>query len=289
MIIRAKGGVPANAIVARDYPVIEEGNDSFPDGDYLIETEHAGSDTSRFKLRHKVERARLVENLILGKKAVYACALAAPRSAYREVLRSDNATQEVAWDRANFGDPPYFTPMIVCIEDVHHILKSEEDDVHPDWDRIEATFPKGAWLALGPVLRLGASGIQSLIYIRADDTLVVGQFYTKAIDGDPTFRFDVRCHPDLHSLLQGRGEHRARRADIMTHVVTSCFAALQRKYPVDDGDDGWRAYKELETLASILAAEGCCDWSAGEEFNPERAATLLHPHVLPAIAIEEDD
>ena len=287
MTIRTKGGVPANAIVARDYPVIEEGNDSFPDGDYVIKTGHAGSNTSRFKLHHRVERARLVEQLISKKNAVYACALAAPRSAYREILHSDNATQEVAWDRANFGEPPYFTPMIVCTKDVHHVLKPDEDDVHPDWNGVKVTFPKGAWLALGPVLQLKASGIQSLISVRPDDQLAAGQFRTKVVDGD-TFYFDVRCHPDLHNLLQGRGEHRAQRADIMTHIVTSCFAALQQKYPVEEGDAGWRTYKPLETLASTLARRGYCGWD-DLEFQPEAAATLLYPHTLASTAEEQDD
>lgn len=286
MTIRAKGDASANAILARDYPVIEEGSDSFPDSDYEIKTEYAGSDTSRFKLHHRVERAHLVKRLVSEKKAVYACALSAPRSAYREILRSDNEMQDIAWDRTNFGEPPYFTPMIVCTEDVHHVLKPREDDVHPDWDGIKVTFPKGAWLALGPVLQLKASGIRSLISIRSDDTLDDGQFRTEAVDGD-MFRFDVRCHPDLHNLLQERGEHQAQRADVMTHIVTSCFAALQRKYPVDDGDEGWRAHKSLETLSSMLVTKGYCDWS-DPEFQPEVAATTLHPHV-PASAVTEHD
>lgn len=287
MTIRAKGDTSANAILARDYPVIEENNDSFPDGDYVIETEYASSDTSRFKLRHRVERARLVESLISEKKAVYACALAAPRSAYREILHSDDAMQDIVWDRANFGEPPYFTPMIVCTEECSRVLKPDADDVHSDWDGIKVTFPKGAWLALGPVLQLKASGIQSLISIRSDDTLAAGQFRTEAVDGD-MFRFDVRCHPDLHNLLQRQSEHYTQRADIMIHIVTSCFAALQRKYPVDDEDEGWRAYKSLEVLSIILAAKNYCDWS-DPEFQPEAAATLLYPHDPASMVMAPDD
>lgn len=288
MKILAKDGASTNAMPARDFPVIEGGNDSFPDGNYMIDTEADGSHPSRFIMRHAVEGARLVERLLTEKKAVFACAIAAPRSAYREILRSCDATHKIEWDPKNFGEPPYFTPMILCVEDVRCVLDSGKDQVHPAWDGVEAAFPKGAWLALGPVLQLKSSGMESLISIRPDDALGPGRFRTDVVAGD-AFRFEVRCNPELHALLQGKKGRRTQRADVMIHVVTSCFAALQREYPPEDeGEEGWRAYKSLETLAGRLADENYCDWS-DTEFRPEEAATLLYPHEMALPTKEEDD
>lgn len=288
MKIRAKDRASTNAMPARDYPVIEGGNDSFPDGDYAIDTEADDSRPSRFIMRHAVEGARLVERPLAEKKAVYACAIAASRSAYREILRSGDATQKIEWDPENFGEPPYFTPMILCVEDVRRVLNSGEDQVHQDWDGVEAAFPKGAWLAMGPVLQLKSSGMESLISIRSDDALGPGQFCTEAVAGD-AFRFEVRCHPELHALLQGKKGRRTQRADVMIHVVTSCFAALQREYPPEnDGEEGWRGYKSLETLAGKLDDENYLDWS-DPTFRPEEAATLLYPHEMALPTKDEDD
>ena len=288
MKILAKDGASTNAMPARDFPVIEGGNDSFPDGNYMIDTEADGSHPSRFIMQHTVEGARLVERLLAEKKAVFACAIAAPRSAYREILRSCDATQKIEWDPKNFGEPPYFTPMILCIEDVRCVLNSDEDQVHPDWDGVEAAFPKGAWLALGPVLQLKSSGMESLISIHPDDALGPGRFRTEVVDGDE-FRFKVHCSLELHALLQGKKGRRTQRADVMIHVVTSCFAALQREYPPEDeGEEGWRAYKSLEALAGRLADENYCDWSDAR-FRPEEAATLLYPHEMALPTKEEDD
>ena len=203
MTIRAKDGASTNAMPARDYPVIEGGNDSFPDGNYVIDTEADGSHPSRFVMRHAVEGARLVERLLAEKKAVYACAIAAPRSAYREILRSGDATQKIEWDPENFGEPPYFTPMILCVENVRRVLNSGEDQVHSDWDGVEAAFPKGAWLAQGPVLQLKSSGMESLISIRSDDALGPGQFFT---DRSRMSRSASRCVATRISTLCFKGK-----------------------------------------------------------------------------------
>ncbi len=293
--INAKSAPGANAILARNYPAIEEGNDAFPNGNYQVQhsqVQHRfSSDKSRFLLTHSVTGARLVERLIAQKHARYACSLAAPRSAYRELQCSQDPTQEIAWNNTNFGEPPYFTPVIVCIREIFCTLDSEKDDVHPDWNGLEVIFPKGAWLAQGPVFNLGASGLQGLISIWSDESLKQGQFYTEAVDGD-TFRFVVHCGPALYTFLQDKGHYSDKRKDIMTHVVTSCFSALQRKYKDSDGDseEGWCSYKALESLANDLETKGCtnCNWE-DPDFRPEEAATLLYPHDVPPPLRHEDE
>ena len=277
-----------NAILARSYPAIEEGNDAFPDGDYRVQTGSNGSDNTGFVLKHSVVGAQLISQMIANKHAQYVCSLAAPRSAYREIQCSLNPTQEIAWDNAKFGEPPYFTPMIVCMRELSCTLNSEKDGVHSDWDGLKIVFPKGARIAQGPVLNLRASNLHGIISIVPDENLRRGQFHTEAVDSD-AFRFVVRCDPGLHTLLQDKGHQQDKRADVMTHIVTSCLSALQWKYKDLDGDgeEGWRSYKVLESLANELESMGYTNWE-DPDFRPEMAATLLYPHELP-LPFNSDD
>ncbi len=271
----------ANEIRIQQYPALEDGNASFPSGGYQAKGSPSSQDQGLL-LRHEIQGAPLIEALILEKKAVYACAVASPRSAHREFQTSHEPLQKVTWDSGNFGEPPYFTPMIVCTEEFKRGLNYARDGVHQDWHGRRVLFPKGARLAQGPVMYLMVSDLNRLLLFRRDETLRPGQFRVTA-DNDADFRFIVDCHPDLHSFLQEPGRQMSKRGDIMTHVVTACFQRLQQDYAEDSEEEGgWRTYKSLEPLANLLEDRNYPHWSEGSEFHPEEAATLLYPHSLPA-------
>lgn len=68
----------------------------------------------------------------------------------------------------------------------------------------------------------------------------------------------------------------------MTHVVTACFALLQRDFSAvgDTEEDGWLGDRNLEALADFLEREGLPHWGEAESFQPERVATELYPHLF---------
>lgn len=266
-----------NDIRFHQFPTLDDGNDSFPGGQYRVDGEPSASDDD-LVLLHQLEGAPLIQRFIDQGRAAYACAIAAPRSAYREVQTSFSARQHLSWEPSNFGEPPYFTPMIVCMKETSvAVLNCEMDGVHQDWHEQAVCFPKGARLAQGPVMHLMASDLQKMLTTLPDPECKPGQFYVE-VSGDDVFGFSARCHPDLHLFLKEPGEQKSKRQDIFIHIVTACFSLLQRYHAEDDGEAGWRTHKILELLAQRLEDAGYEEHWSEKSFQPERAATLLYGH-----------
>jgi len=73
----------------------------------------------------------------------------------------------------------------------------------------------------------------------------------------------------------------------MTHIVSACLARLQKEYGKDDEEvGGWRSFRNLLAFSDYLKDKGQKLW-CDDDFQPERVATALYPHVLPSK--EEED
>ena len=276
------GNTGCNDIRVQRYPTLEEGNDAFPEGGYQVESSPIKGVDHGLELRHGLRNAGLIRRLAEEKRAVYACAVSSPRSAFRELQTSAGERQRITWNPIHLGEPPYFTPMVVCLEEVELRLNSDRDDVHRDWDGTRVVFPKGARLAQGPVLRLDDAGVHSLLTLDADENMSPGQFQVTAVN-DADFRFKVCCHPDLLAFMKSPGDRNDKRRDIMIHMVTACFSKLRQDFKDPDGEAGWRNIKPLAALARELEEQHeYMDWS-DSDFRPERAAMLLYPHSVPSL------
>ena len=63
--------------------LLESGNTSFPAGRYVVGFE-PGADASSFTVRHRIEGAKLIEDVQLAKGLVqFVCTVASPISSYR--------------------------------------------------------------------------------------------------------------------------------------------------------------------------------------------------------------
>ena len=267
----------SNAIRSHRIPVLETGNISFPNGRY-IHGFTPGDDSASFVLNHRIEGAPLITRLLDAGYACYVCAVSSPISSYRRTYVSKTATHLIEWDSNDLGEPPLFTPMIVSFKSCTVKLSKNEDGVHDIWDDREVTVEKGSRLALGHVIQLRSSILQ-LISMRENKDLDDGGFYVDA-ESEQGFRFRVNLSPDLHGFLQiQRGN--GIREHVMTHIVTSCLALLQRDFNTDSDDEGgWRSYQNLRAFADYLRGRGLPHWSEAE-FRPELVATKLYPHALP--------
>ena len=267
----------SNAIRSHRIPVLETGNISFPNGRYILGFT-PGDDQVSFLLNHRIEGASLITRLLDDGYACYVCAVSSPISSYRSTHVSKTATQPIAWDANDLGEPPLFTPMIVSVKSCTIKLSKKDDGVHEIWDKREVTFEKGSRLALGHVIQLRSSILQ-LMSMQENKDLDNGQFYVDA-ESEQGFRFRVNLSPDLHRFLQiQRGN--GIREHVMTHIVTSCLTLLQRDFNSDNDDEGgWRSYQNLRAFADYLRGRGLPHWSEAE-FRPESVSTILYPHVLP--------
>lgn len=280
--IEAVSPEPSNSVRSHDHPMLESGNLSFPMGRYVVDF-RPGEDRSSFTIRHRIEGAALISRLVEARQARFVCIVSSPISSYRKTHVSETPQHEVRWSADELGEPPMFTPVIVCSEAQEITLSADGDGVHAIWDRERVTLHRGARLALGSVIRLESS-ILHLLSLHEDTHLRDGQFVVE-IETEP-FRFRVNVGGDLHRFLRYPTDE--NRKNIMTHIVTACLARLQHEHAFDDGDSGWRSHRNLKAFSEYLTSRGFGHWGDGD-FRPEKVATALYPHVLPRCASAEPE
>lgn len=268
---------PGNGGRAFPWPTLEAGNMSFPNGNYTIVCEDKEPGQS-FTLRHQVAGAPLLERWLDENKVAYICSVAAPRSMYRKLHKSDAPEQLIAWRQQDLGEPPMFTPMIVAREAIQHKAAAETDGLNPIWNGIELAIPKGGRIAIGSTFGF-KSGIDGMLDFKEDKDLSDGTFKVTA-NTDGEFKFKVDLAPNLHRYLRHRRIDDPAGTNIMVHIVSRAFGILQEDWDKDDGEEGWRSFRSLISLADKLEEKGVPHW-ADETFHPEYAATTLYPHILP--------
>ena len=282
MRISARASDPAPGSRGFPWPVLEQGNLSFAEGVYSVSVEHEEPGKS-FELTHEISGANLITRWIAEGKVRFACAVAAPASAYRYLSVSDSPSQMIRWNPDDIGEPPKFTPMIVAARDFEHVVNSSDDGVSPLWNRKPVQIAKGSRVAVFPTFGL-QSGITGILDFRLNENLPPGSFGIEASTADG-FKFKVDLAKDLHLYLSGGGRRQGTTgANIMTHIVSAAFNKLREDSAKDDGEESWRSFPNLRALAQHLESEGLPHWS-DENFSAAEAATNLYPHKLP----ETDD
>lgn len=263
----------ASAIRAFPWPVLETGNGAFSDGEYAVSVEHREYGRS-FLLTHQLSGAPLLERWGDEGKVAYTCAAAAPVSAYRQLHRSSDRSQLIQWDPDDLGCPPMFTPAVVAVGTMHYTIDALRDGLNALWDGRTIHLSEGARLAVGPTFAL-QSGLLGLLQFLEDQSASAGRFRVEP-SHEGGFRFNVHLATDLFRFLRSR-RREPGRWNVMTHVVSAALARLQRDFPDDDGDEGWKSYANLVALSEELERRGLPDWSE-DTFQPEVAATALYPH-----------
>ena len=258
------------------WPVVESGNGSFPDGAYTVVCEDKAVGKS-FQLTHSVQGAGLVQKWIDAGLLKFVCGVASPISMYKRMHVSDAPEQLIEWDREDLGEYPLFTPMIVTGKAIKHVVDAEVDEVSHFWHGAELHLPKGARVANCSAFGF-QTGITSLFTFHLDVNLSAGRFRVEPSSEDG-FKFIVHLAKDLFDYLQYRRRD-TDGANIMVHIVSAALAHLQRDYQDDDGDEGWRSYRNLVGLAEALEQKGLPGWWE-ENFAPEIVSTGLYPHILP--------
>ena len=274
--ISVQPSTPSASSRAFPWPVLEAGNDSFPNGSYTVTCVDKDRGKS-FELRHKVHGAALIEQWLRQGKLNFVCAVASPRSMYRMLHKSDTPNQLIAWQQQDLGEYPMFTPMIVARESIQHTAAAAADGLNQIWDGRELLLPKGARIVVGPTFKF-KSGISGILDFNLDDSLAPGRFRVQH-SLDDGFKFKVHLAPDLYQHLKHRRNELAGE-NIMVHIVSAALSTLQREWSTDDDEEGWKSFRNLVGLADLLEQKSLRHWS-DEDFQPELTATELYPHSLP--------
>ena len=128
--------------------MLESGNLSFPMGKYFVDFEPA-ENGSAFRITHHVEGTPLVSRLVAERKAQYACIVSSPLSSYRKIHLSSDSQHTVSWDANDIGEPPLFTPLVLCIRPDEIVLDSSRDGVHAIWNGQKVYLKAGSRIACG--------------------------------------------------------------------------------------------------------------------------------------------
>ena len=279
--------MPTHSEVVRSFPfpVLEEGNLSFPNGEYAPEIKSDEKNDCSVTINHRVTNAPFVEQWVGDGKALCCCTVSIPVTGYRRLFTSakNDFEQTVQWETEWVGEPPVLRPIIVCKEQTSHIFNGN-DGVHDLWVGREITFSKGARIAVGPAQR-PVSSLQSLLSIEKDETLDPGCLSIVACP-DQGFYFCVKVASNLFGFLQspGGGDRNNHSRSILIHAVSSCFALLGKDYQNENGENedggGWGEYSNLRALAADMESKNLRLWNE-DDFQPEKAATALYPHLIP--------
>ena len=274
--------MPASAVRGHAFPALESGNMSFPDGRYVVGFEPY-SDRRRFTVRHRIEGAPLINDVIAEGLAQFVCTVASPVSSYRVSHVASKSPHDVAWDEDDLGEPPMLTPMVVVARPFERKLEQDRDGVHELWAGRRVLFERGMRLALSDVVTMRSSMLNMLLF-EQEPKLLSGEFRVEAEDREG-FRFRVRLATDLHRFLKYDSGDR-RRGHIITHIVSACLGILKDDYAEDEDDEGgWKSYRGLQALAEMLEAAGVPHWSE-DDFSAELAATRLYPHKIEEPSVE---
>ena len=244
----------ANSRIVRSfpYPVIEEGNLSYPNGEYQVDPTPQQNGVSVL-LNHSVSGAAFLQRALSEGKAQYGCLVSVPLTGYRRLHLSGDPRQQVEWSMDVVGQPPMLKPVILSVTEFSRILGSK-DEVAEGWQGREIRILKGARLALKSYLRPNAS-LHRLLKLEKDSDLSKGCFEVKPCEEDG-FYFKVHAASDLSSFLQNASGYAAHRSSILTHVVSRCLEILKQDYGKSDkdgeSDADWQSFSNLKALAAKL-------------------------------------
>ena len=269
LVVRASAS--ANSIGAHGHPLLEDGNMSFPRGTYCTEIV-GGQDEQSMELTHSIAHAPLIERLLKDRVAKYACIVSSPKSFYRVAHRSGVPSHTVQWDRTKMGEPPLFTPLVYCQHHRDITLDAGRDGVHEVWDGITVHLREGSRLAVGHVFDLRSS-FTRMLRIRLKEEL---GSRIRVEYANESSCFVAEVGPDLHRFLKSASPGSPTRCNVMTTIVTACFAHLREHYPSEDGIEEERT---LVALAAHVRERHGKSWT-DDGFAPEEAATALFPHKL---------
>ncbi len=266
------------------YPALEDGNMSYPEGEYLVEAKPR-QDGASVVLNHALRGAAFLERAISEGKARYGCLVAVPLTGYRKLHLADDARQQVEWKMDVVGEPPILRPLIVATSSFSCIL-GPHDGVAEAWQGREVEIPSGARLALQNYLRPTAS-LHNLLRVEKDTDLPDGCFQVVPCQEDG-FYFKVHTASNLFSFMQNAGGHQAHCNSVRTHVVSRCFEILVRGYGESAEEEEapkWEAFSNLKALREMLEEHDLLTWD-DKDFLADEVATKLYPHVPPRLEVE---
>ena len=275
----------SNFVRALPYPALEEGNLSYPQGQYEVSIE-PGEDINSVVLEHSISKADFISKALEEKLARYGCLVVVPITGYRKLHLSKDARHCVSWDLEIVGESPMLRPLVVAVTEISSTLTSV-DEVDDAWQDIPIEIPKGARLATGNYFR-SESSLNQMLKIKHLAEMPEGTFRVQDCTNNG-FYFEALVATDLYEFLQAPGEYIRHRNSIYTDIVGHCFEILVRDYQkIDSEDIGLSAFSNLRALENELINNNLPTWH-DDDFRSYKVALHYHPHKPSDTESNQDD
>ncbi len=268
---------------ALPYPSLEEGNLSFPEGEYEAEA-IMGKDGRSVEIEHIISGAPFIENLVEQGLVQFSCQLSIPKAGVRRLIETERRGR-VELDEALMGEPPKLRPVMLYVGDDKEHEFTEECGVAEIWQGKKITLQKGAKLARGNFFNITPSEYH-FIRVRPSKERDPGTFSVRPNTEDGFF-FRVEAAIDVDKLIRNPGKDKALRYSVLTGVVGRCFSILREDYASEE--DSIEAFPNLKILSDKLKWEFGCDWTDKDNFDPMLAATMMRPIEVPKSLSDEDE
>ena len=275
----------SNFVRALPYPALEEGNASYPQGQYSVSMV-PGKDGHSVDLGHTITEANFITRALEAGRARYGCLIVVPLTGYRKLHLFEEPNHSIDWNLDVVGEPPMLRPLVVAVTEISSNFTSD-DGVASLWQDISVKIPKGARLAISDYFRPTASLYQMLEIEHVPD-MPSGTFEVQACT-EEGFYFKAQVASDLYGFLQNPGEYTHHQGSLYTHMVSRCFEILVSDYRDTENDDsGSSEFSNLRALQDELIKNNLPTWH-DEHFLPDKVATQLYPHEPTSGEPDEDD
>lgn len=263
------------------FPVLSPYSADYNDGiQYSAETVRM-REGAFVQVSHKLVGDSLVASLLREGAATFACVVSLPSTMYRRIFLAESremeCSQVVDYTASGYGDDtdvvesPMFRPIVVAKKD--YVGQARNAGLGVLWSNNTVDIPNGAIIAFDNWARFGGEH-GGLFIVQKDNALDDGQMQVSP-DNTAGFRFRINVGGDLYDRLKspvhGQMHH---RKSVYTHALSAGFHILKDSYC-----DEWGKYINLRLITKTLEDEGIEHWTS-DDFSPEKAATILYPHIF---------
>ena len=280
------------------FPVWSADSADYTAGEYEPEIEPRLQGSNSVTIRHVFHGGGLIRELLKGEQAVFGCVVVLRSTMYRRVFIASpvvaheqriECEQTIDYGDSGYGqvtaavESPVFRPIILAQKGVKKAVNAAADGVIPLWDGVEIQIRPGGIVAYGGWERFGGT-CGGMFVVELDDELDDWQMHVSEhmVGG---FRFVLNAGKGLyHSIQYPTVSTASQRRSVLTHAVSAALSLLKEKSKEDAGL--YDEHINLRLFANWLKSEDLGDWR-DKNFQPDRAATALYPHVFPRK--DEDD
>lgn len=233
-------------------------------------------------LFHKVTSPTLVAELVSQGRAKFACYVSLPQSMLRKLLvhkegDSTEAKQVIApcdFHSAETLERSFFRPIVIATDCFNEATSPHYGLDGDCWSEGGVKIPRYGIIAFDYWKRIKNSS-SSLLKIMPSDNLSGGRMKVE-VSTDKGFEFLAYVSKEMSSTMRSGSSDKNHVRSILTHALSRGFEILASEY---DKEESWSKYHNLSFLADQFHAKGIPHWSE-ENFKPENAATIMHPHCL---------